>query len=209
MNTNGRWRQLKYNSILKLYRRIILLIVIIFIFTNSLHIIFMNSNFYMTGAASTWTQTSDKDFDNGTSNNLTIVGGGDAAELQIDLSEIKHWTDKTPIPRPPSNYPTGRSCHTMAPVWGTDKTVMFGGAYPINNETWVYDLSDNTWQKRSSKGPSSPCARYKHSMVSIPGTDKILVFGGISDSYSYLNDTWVYSYNKNTWEENSELPGWK
>ena len=40
-------------------------------------------------ADSVWTQTSDKDFNNGTLNNITIEGNGAEAELKIDLSELQ------------------------------------------------------------------------------------------------------------------------
>ena len=39
-------------------------------------------------AASTWTQTSEADFNNGVLNNLSIAGIGEDAELRLDFSNI-------------------------------------------------------------------------------------------------------------------------
>ena len=45
-------------------------------------------------AASTWTQTSDKNFNDGIFNNTTIVGDGSYAELGLNFQELNEWTTK-------------------------------------------------------------------------------------------------------------------
>ena len=42
--------------------------------------------------------------------------------------------------------PSARSRHAMAYLGG-DQVLLFGGELPSgsSDETWVYDLSDNTW----------------------------------------------------------------
>ncbi|WP_455391977.1 Kelch repeat-containing protein [[Eubacterium] cellulosolvens] len=173
------------------------IIVIIMICAGFWALFFIDSDNIMVNAESIWMETSAKDFSNGTFNNISVIGKGEAAELQIDLSGIQTWTKKSP-----NNNPAAGPYHSTASVWGDDKVVSFGGywyygGYYYNNETWIYDYSDNKW---TEKFPTNhPSARYWHSMATIWGTDKILLFGGI---YSYyLSDTWVYDVSDNTWTE--------
>jgi hypothetical protein len=67
--------------------------------------------------------------------------------------------------------------------------LLFGGYDgDFDGETWVYDLSENTW---TQKFPSaSPSVRYSHALASLEG-DQVLLFGG-NQWDEYVNDTWVY-----------------
>jgi len=100
------------------------------------------------------------------------------------------WTQKFPNP-----HPSVRKHPGMAYI-GEDKVLLFGG-YDVadyKNDTWVYDLSDNTW---TQKNPSiEPSGREHHAMAYI-GEDKVLLFGGYDDNYK--DDTWVYDLSDNTW----------
>ena len=219
----------------------------------------------MVPAVSTWTQTSDRNFKNGTLHNLTLIGSGSSAGLEIDLSEFHDWTNMNTTGGPDYKY-----YHTMTPIYGTDKVLLFGGQgnpgtkyydetwiydlsdntwtikYPKNgirpgkgngrglapvfgddkvvlfgghditlpapyysDETWIYDLSDNTWTKEAST--NKPSARWHHAMTAIPGTKKILVYGGYNDtaSPSYYDDTWIYDVSANSWTKifTSKSPG--
>ena len=71
-----------------------ILIILILICSFVLNNIFLNSNLHNAQAASVWTQTSDADFYNGTFKNITLVGSGDGAELELDLADLKDWLDK-------------------------------------------------------------------------------------------------------------------
>jgi hypothetical protein len=141
-------------------------------------------------AASTWTQSSNDDFLNGTFNNTTIEGYGDEAELKIELTERYHWTQKKP-----AVSPINREGHAMASIWGTDIVLMFGGSNG-GSETWLYDLSNNTWTKITLS--TKPCVRSFHAMASIYGDDKVVLFGGLI-STGYFGDTWVYDLSDNLW----------
>ncbi|UCH88907.1 MAG: hypothetical protein JSV49_11830, partial [Thermoplasmata archaeon] len=104
------------------------------------------------------------------------------------------WVEKNPV-----NSPKGGSGYAMASVWGTDKLVLFGGM-ELNpniwtNKTWVYDYSDNNWTKMNPV--NKPDARSGHSMASIWGTDKIVIFGGSGSLY--FNETWIYDLSDNNW----------
>jgi hypothetical protein len=144
---------------------------------------------------SAWIQTSDSDFDKGTYNNTTVWGTGENARLRIDISELNQWNDKKPTGTPMNRY-----CAGMAAIHGTDKVVLYGGAYVSGslkylNDTWIYDTKNNTWtQKFHSTNPS---ARYGHMMATIWGTDKVLFYAG----YPSYEDTWIYDLSSDTWTQ--------
>ena len=205
-----------------------------------------------TSADSSWTITSDNNFNNGTMNKVTIEGTGSSAELELRLSEDS-WNERFP-----GNDPGIHTRTDMVSIWGTDKIVLFGGydrfSGKYNNDTWIYDVGDNTWTKQITNirpklvrlcaiaqiggtdkvmifggeelienGPNinetwifdlsdktwtnvtpthSPLGRMRHSLSTISGTDKVLLFGGMTNvtvNHTFLNDTWVYDYSENKW----------
>lgn len=143
-------------------------------------------------AESEWTQTSDLDFVYGSFNNVELVGNGEEASLSLRL--VKDWMKLYP-----STAPSARSYHAMAPIWGTDKVLLFGGLDKHNNykaDTWIYDLENNSWIKMNP--PIKPRERCGHAMAPIHGTDMILLFGG-EDPYWLSSETWIYDYSENIW----------
>jgi hypothetical protein len=101
-----------------------------------------------------------------------------------------------------THYPELRSYSAMASIYGTDKVVLFGGgqgAVPMD-DLWIYDLSDNNWtQKNQSVKPSS---RFTHTLVSIEGTDQVLLYGGYGGG---PDETWIYDLSENNWTEIESL----
>jgi hypothetical protein len=144
-------------------------------------------------ATSFWTLNSDIDLNSGTLDNSKIVGTDSEAELILKNSP-EEWTVKTPMSKP-----SKRCGHSMAPVYGSDKVVLFGGNYNTNyfNDTWVYDFNNNNWTKKFPQ--FKPSARNSHSMASIYGTDKVLLFGGTNGGY--YDDTWIYDLSMNNWSK--------
>ena len=137
-------------------KKLITFLLIIVLTFNQLLYFTMNSEWLNASAYSAWTQTSDKDFDNGTLNNLTIVGIGENAELEIDFSDIDHWKKPNPPNSPSEGHQFG-----MTTICTDDKVVLFGGV--DLDETWEYDLSANTWTKKNTSinsnqivGPEGP-----------------------------------------------------
>ena len=126
-----------------------------------------------------------------------LFGGEDAFGLRnnetwvYDLS-ANTWTEETP-----AASPSARIGHAMAYLGG-DQVLLFGGrtadAYD-NDETWVYDLSANTWTNRMPV--AAPSARYLHAMAYLGG-DEVLLFGGF-DAGGYDDETWVYDLSANIW----------
>ncbi len=173
------------------YRLCSVLLIILLVLAGSIVIFNINPELNSAIAASTWLQSSDKDFSNGTLNNLTIVGTGVAAKLQIDISDLKHWLQQTPGSSPPA-----RGYHGGCSIDGDDKGVIFGGAWN-RYDTWEFDLSDNTWTDKTQT--TRPSARYYTAMASVDGDDKGVLFGG----YYNMDDTWVYDSSLGTWSETS------
>ncbi len=131
---------------------------------------------------------------------VLIFGGGIAYGSFLndtwiyDYSE-NNWTRKYPKTSPPARAAAG-----MAPIFGTDKILLFGGFYYdiTLNDTWVYDLSENNWTKKFPI--NCPYARDFCGMSSIPNDDKVLLFGGCDYSQTfYYNDTWVFDLSANRW----------
>jgi hypothetical protein len=145
-------------------------------------------------AESTWTQDDLHDFTNGYKNNVKLKGTDDFAELTIDLDD--GWFVKSPNPKP-----SERCFYAMAPIWGTDKILLFGGYDPIQdyilNDTWLYVSTNNSWKKLHPQ--ISPPYRDNHAMAQIWGTDKVLLFGGYYGDE--LSDTWVFDLSNLSWEE--------
>ncbi|MEW5759329.1 MAG: kelch repeat-containing protein [Candidatus Thermoplasmatota archaeon] len=129
---------------------------------------------------------------------VLLFGGYNEVSVLVDtwvydLSDNK-WTNKNPIPKP-----SARGTHAMASIFNDDKVVLFGGvdgSLVVYNDTWIYDLSTNTW---TNKNPEiKPPARALHSMAPIYNDDKVVLFSGYNGA-TYIDDTWEYDLSTNTW----------
>ena len=110
-----------------------------------------------------------------------------------DLSE-NTWTERHPL-----QSPAGRDNHGQSAIYNDDKALIFSGdigppfAGSSDNETWIYDLSENTWTKQH---PSTiPPSNDNFRMAQISGTDRILMFGGWYGG----NTTWIYDVGDDEW----------
>ncbi len=116
--------------------------------------------------------------------------------LSLLLATTLHAQDDWTLQNP-ATKPSARQFHAMASLGG-DQVLLFGGqdaGFSSNNETWVYDLSDNTWTLKSPA--TQPSARYGHALASLGG-DQVLLFGGY-DAGGKDDETWVYDLSDNTW----------
>jgi len=153
-------------------------------------------------AATTWTETSNTDFNKGTLNNTEIDGSGAAAELLLRSDFSGNWTEK-----PRGTIPSARRGHVLSSISGTGEILLFGGydGSPMN-DTWIYNLSSDKWTNMNPSG-NPPSSRYSHAMAPLHGTKKVLLFGGYTVS-GVDNETWVYDASTNTWT-NKNPPGAK
>ena len=109
-----------------------------------------------------------------------------------DLSESS-WIDM----RPPDGHPDYRISHAMASIYGDDKVLLYGGYVPADNDdTWVYDLSDNKWTKKMPA--ANPGVRWAHRMATVDCDDRVVLFGG-TDTVELMNDTWIYDLSEDNW----------
>lgn len=100
----------------------------------------------------------------------------------------------------PVTQPSGRIIQEKAYI-GDNKVLLFSGCYTARNgETWIHDLSDNTW---TNKNPSiKPSAQYTYDMAYI-GDDQVLLFGYNTNSGS--DETWIYDLSDNTWTDKNPI----
>ena len=132
---------------------------------------------------------------------VLLFGGNNSAISKddtwiYDLSD-NNWTQKSP-----STSPAVRDHHGMANIGG-DQVLLFGGynhgTSGLYGDTWLYDLSDNSWTEKSPS--TEPSDRYSQGMAYIGG-DQVLLFGGWDES-TYFNETWIYDLSDNTWSQDA------
>jgi N-acetylneuraminic acid mutarotase len=109
------------------------------------------------------------------------------------------WTDMSPATAPHARWE-----FPMVPI-GTGKVLLFGGyfemPYTYYNDTWVYDLSSNTWTDMSPS--SAPSVRRSQALAAV-GNGKALLFGGDGGpGIGHLGDTWLYDLGTNAWTSKS------
>lgn len=182
---------LKKEKIGKLLQRNIWLSIILILFLGQL-VPISYFEFSQVSSESTWTLTTDEDFNNGTLDNTMIIGTGTEGTLRLELNDYNKWEEK-----PTSVEPSIRQGHAMAPIWGTDKVLIYGGENGnIREDTWVYDYGNNTWEEKIPTG--NPGILTNHGMATIYGTDKVYMYGG-TDGASALIETYIYDLSENTW----------
>ena len=72
------------------------------------------------------------------------------------------------------------------------------------DDTWRFDLTSDSWQEISpTVNPVRPEARCLHRGAADPHHGRILLFGGQSNTASYLGDLWVYNVVERRWEQQS------
>lgn len=144
--------------------------------------------------------TEDADeFYEGTMENLSII---DDQYLSLDRVPVDpFWKNVTALS---SIQPSGCVGHSMVYIPNSDKVILFGGqniSFSLCDETWVYNLTTNTWIQINP--PVMPNGRAGHSMVYVPSSNKVILFGGIvlteSNDTEYISDTWAYDMKADIW----------
>jgi N-acetylneuraminic acid mutarotase len=101
------------------------------------------------------------------------------------------WTELSPVGATPS--PRGGHAMAYEPVRG--RMIMFGGGESYTdmvNDTWAYDPAANSWVELTPMG-KLPWPRGAHSMVYDPVTQRLIMFGGVDDTRTYLHETWAFA----------------
>src|SRR6185436_17711620 len=111
------------------------------------------------------------------------------------------WTVRGPI------APIARVENAMVYDSVNQRMVNFGG-YDINfnrmNDTWEYNGAARTWANVSPV--SSPPRRQGAAAAYDPVRQRILLFGGTSESGAVLGDTWEWNAAAKTWTQLSPSP---
>ncbi len=132
-------------------------------------------------------------------NKKSILFGGWDGELNDETwvydMERNLWTEMSPTIRPLPRY-----SHTAVFDLSINKMVLFGGRDTDDsfNETWIYDISQNTWTLMQPL--IRPSSRHNHAMIYDSSRREVVLFGGYADD-GHNNETWIYLSLQNSWVE--------
>jgi hypothetical protein len=95
--------------------------------------------------------------------------------------------------------PQPRKSAAMVYVPDMHQLILFGGETDaeLNNETWIFDLSTDTWQQITP--PVAPSPRAGHKMAHDSFNDRVILFGGETEDGNRSNETWLYDVFENIW----------
>lgn len=164
------------------------------------YLIFLSSVFLSSASIlfsiSSYTITTDIQFNNFETTNVTVIGSQEEAILLLNNHFEKIY---------PTSIPPKRHSYAMDYSSITKKLFLFGGvnteSYPFiyYNDCWVFDETTNNWTQIYVSSTNLPQARYGHCMVNI-GEDKFLLFGGLGQEGQYFNDTFIFSLSSQTFQ---------
>src|SRR5437867_4766481 len=112
--------------------------------------------------------------------------------------ESNAWTNLHP-----AGHPDATQLLRAAYDSGSRQTILFGGligTYPnaaYSSGTWGYDFSSNTWTNLSPT--DHPSERRSPGMTYDAQSARTILFGGLTVSYTYDNETWAYDAAQNQW----------
>lgn len=136
---------------------------------------------------------------------LVMFGGRNDSAFFPDTwtfnTTARAWTNQNPPSSPPARWG-----HSMAFDAVSGTVLLFGGEDSARsyNDTWAYNVSENTWtRKLLSSGPSP---RLEQAMTFDPGTARALLFGGNDRAGNAQDDTWSYDSDSNSWSLKARAP---
>ncbi len=105
----------------------------------------------------------------------------------IPYEVSRQWTHAGDSPGAiPRSYPA------MAYDEAREETVLFGGTNGTNalRDTWVWD--GTTWERRGDECPNRPVRRKLAGMAYNPGSQQVVLYGGINMNNEFRDDTWTW-----------------
>ncbi len=105
----------------------------------------------------------------------------------------------------PTQYPSGKSGHSMVYDSINDVIIIYGGttykqwAY-MKYDTKAYDYNDNNWIYLNPSG--TPYQSSWGAMAYDSESDRVILVGGweFGDGGVHQDETWAFDYNTKTWE---------
>lgn len=132
---------------------------------------------------------------------LVIFGGQGAGGNVVDVWAFdlvsETWTDLTPLAGP---APAPRRTPNAAYDPENDRVVTWSGqGTGFFNDSWVFDLSTNTWTQLAPAAPV-PAIRYGVASVWDPVTKELVSFAGFTSSGRF-QDAWRLDAAAETWTD--------
>jgi hypothetical protein len=124
------------------------------------------------------------------------LGSSRGEDTWIFNCTTDEWSEVSPV-----ISPSPRMSSNMVYDSTNDVVVLFSGYCDESvrpDETWVYDMSTNTWSEMSPA--TSPCGRYGHCMIYDSTGNRTILFSGNSPD-GMTSDLWEYDYPTDTWTE--------
>jgi serine/threonine protein kinase len=145
------------------------------------------------------------DLDAGT---ILMYGGQDDAGNSLNDSYIAsmQYNERTNRKEvqwlPTTNGPGKRSWHAMASL-DVGTILMYGGrgGNKVFNDSFIFStkMNEKTGKEEGIWTPTTdgPGARVRHAMATL-GPNKILMYGGVSSTAIYFDDTYIFDFNTTT-----------
>jgi hypothetical protein len=123
-----------------------------------------------------------------------LFGGWDETHVYLNDTWIYNFSEDKWTKKNPSNPPPGRGCAGMSFDASSGLVVLFGGGDTKNarNDTWTYNVSNNTWTRKNPG--SAPSIRIFPGMVYDSACCRTVLHGGSGNV-----DTWAYYVENDTW----------
>jgi N-acetylneuraminic acid mutarotase len=157
------------------------------------------------------------------SNVIILYGGIRKDHVGSNQTWIFDYNENNWVNAEPSICPDYRHAQKTVYDSESDVVILFGGrshedhnpyGVMINyNDTWSYDYNSNSWTNMTST--LNPIGRFGHAMTYDSESDRVIIFGGadflneifVTGDLPYLDETWAYDYNTNTWENLTTTEG--
>lgn len=116
----------------------------------------------------------------------------------LSLGDTPAWEEVTQVGPAP-----GTLCaHAAFCDRSRDRMVVFGGYDgSMTNEAWALSLDSGLGWSQIIPAGLLPPARAASAAAYDPGGDRLIVFGGVSDSLTAMNDLWQLAFTSPTWTE--------
>jgi hypothetical protein len=136
------------------------------------------------------------------SGQVIFFGGFGNDTVNVDETWTYNYDENTWVNRTSETGPQPRMRCPMIYDEEADRCILFGGwlgGTDVLGDTWAYDFNTNTWKNMDPA--TAPKARARYGRAYLPETGKVIMTHGWGGEEGDYNDTWLYDYDKNVWEE--------